>query len=250
MSLTQSKTSGSTGIRLIDHKKMGHGKQVGVVESYFHFSFDWYYNPKNMQFGTLRVVNDDEVKPGTGFDLHPHANMEIISYVVEGELTHQDSMGNARTLKRGQVQYMSAGTGVWHSEHNRGTSKLRFLQIWILPDKKGYQPNYGDVPFAFEDRVDCWFPIASGSKSEGSKAPIRLHQDMNIYAMELSKGKMSKMTIEKGRQAYVILIEGKIKINGEELEERDALEAVEKSLDFEANGDRAHLLVLEMAKST
>ena len=130
-------------LRYIDHTKMGRGIH-GWLDSHFHFSFAEYYNPQNIQFGVLRVVNDDMVQPGTGFDTHPHQNMEILSYVVQGELTHADNMGNEQTLTRGQVQYMSAGTGVLHSEYNMGKDLLRFLQIWILPDASGYQPNYGD----------------------------------------------------------------------------------------------------------
>ena len=120
-------------IKYIDHEKMGTADH-GWLRSRFHFSFAQYYNPENMGFGALRVLNDDLVRPGTGFETHPHRDMEIISYVVQGELTHGDSMGNRQTLKRGQIQYMSAGTGVWHSEHNLGEDTLRFLQIWIYPD--------------------------------------------------------------------------------------------------------------------
>jgi len=133
-------------LRKIDNTKMG-SSDLGWLKSKFHFSFAEYYNPSNVNFGVLRVINDDLVKPGTGFDTHPHRDMEIISYIVDGELTHGDSMGNKRTLSRGHVQYMSAGTGVFHSEHNFGEETLRFLQIWIYPDKNGYEPNYGDYKF-------------------------------------------------------------------------------------------------------
>ena len=130
-------------IRLISHKKMGRSS-LGWLESWFHFSFAEYYNSDNINYGVLRVINDDTIRPGTGFDLHSHRDMEIITYVIDGELTHADSMNNQRTLKRGDVQYMSAGTGVVHSEHNLGEKPLRLLQIWILPDRRGLEPQYGD----------------------------------------------------------------------------------------------------------
>lgn len=143
--------------------------ELGWLHSLFHFSFAEYYNPENIQFGTLRVVNDDQIEPGKGFDTHAHSNMEIISYVVDGVLTHRDSMNNQRELTRGQVQYMSAGTGITHSEYNLTEGISRFLQIWILPDKKGYQPNYGDYRFDWADRENKWLHIVSG---EGGDAPV------------------------------------------------------------------------------
>ena len=121
-------------LRKLDHNNMGKSN-LGWLRSVFHFSFAEYYNPKNINFGVLRVINDDLVDSQTGFPTHPHQNMEIISYVVNGELTHGDSMGNESTITRGHVQYMSAGTGVYHSEQNFGDETLRLLQIWILPDQ-------------------------------------------------------------------------------------------------------------------
>lgn len=122
-------------LRVVDSGNMG-SSNLGWLRSKFHFSFAEYYNPHNIKFGVLRVINDDLVESNTGFDTHPHRNMEIISYVVNGELTHGDSMGNKNTITRGHVQYMSAGTGVYHSEHNLGKDELRFLQIWIFQIRK------------------------------------------------------------------------------------------------------------------
>jgi len=155
---------------------------LGWLLSRFHFSFAEYHNPSNIRFGVLRVLNDDLVQAGTGFDLHPHRDMEIISYVVDGELTHGDSMGNRRTLYRGEVQYMSAGTGVYHSEHNLGSDTLRFLQIWIFPDRKDHTPSYGDFRFTWEDRINTLLPLVS--PMEGS-APVKIHQDVHLYASYL-----------------------------------------------------------------
>ena len=219
----------------------------GWLDSHFHFSFADYYNPDNIQFGALRVINDDLVQPGTGFDTHPHANMEIISYVIDGELTHADSMRNTKTLKRGEVQYMSAGTGVFHSEHNRGDELLRFLQIWILPDGKGYKPNYGDFRFKLEDRENRWLPIAASYDNKASDAPIRIHQDINAYATILKDGHSLDFTVGAGRQAYLVLIEGDAEINGVPLTQRDGLEIVEENITINPK-DSAHILIIEMAK--
>jgi redox-sensitive bicupin YhaK (pirin superfamily) len=232
-------------IRYVDSKKMGRS-YLGWLDSHFHFSFAEYYNPDNIQFGVLRVINDDIVQPGTGFDTHSHQNMEILSYVVDGQLSHTDSMNNKHTLTHGQVQYMSAGTGVSHSEHNWGKDQLRFLQIWILPDKNGYKPNYGEYRFAFEDRLDMWLPIATGVDNKTSGAPIRINQDVNVYAAVLTEGKSSAFTVGKGRQAYLVLIEGKADVNGTALSMRDGLEILEEDITITPK-DTAHILLIEMA---
>jgi redox-sensitive bicupin YhaK (pirin superfamily) len=223
---------------------MGHSN-LHWLDSYHHFSFSGYYNPGNIQFGILRVVNDDLVGPGTGFDSHHHENMEILSYVVDGELTHGDSMGNRQTLTRGQVQYMSAGTGVIHSEHNFGHEVLRFLQIWIFPDKKGYEPRYGDHRFGWEQRVGRWMPVASGDGDEGF--PIQIHADVHVYAALVPRGESLSFEAGPGRQAYLVAIEGGCVINDLLLEERDAMEIVEEAITIQAEST-SHLIVLEMAK--
>jgi len=230
-------------IRKIDHKQMGRG-QHGWLDSHFHFSFAEYYNPSNINFGALRVINDDIVQPNRGFELHPHQNMEIISYVVDGKLTHQDSMGNKHTLGRGEVQYMSAGTGVYHSEHNLEDTPLRFLQIWIFPNKEGYTPNYGDFRFKWEDRKNKWLEIAS---NENDDAPITIHQDVHVYASELDQDNEIKFTVAKGRQAYLVQIEGNSVINNQQLETRDGLESIEEDLHIKAQST-SHFLVIEMSK--
>lgn len=234
-------------LRYIDSKNMGRSR-LGWLDSHFHFSFAEYYNPRNVNFGVLRVINDDQVQPGTGFDMHPHRDMEILSYVIDGELSHADSMQNSQTLSRGQVQYMSAGTGVVHSEHNRGQKLLRFLQIWIFPDKENYKPNYGDFRFNWEDRHNNWLPIASWTENRESKAPIRIHADINAYAADLDKGKSLNFEVAPGRQAYLVLIEGQAEIGGHRLGMRDALEIVEENITVTAH-ENAHMLIIEMAKA-
>lgn len=213
---------------IIVYKAHQHGKsELNWLTSWFHFSFAEYYNPKRIQFGALRVINDDLVKAGTGFGTHPHKDMEIVSYVVEGELTHEDSMGNRRILKRGQVQYMSAGRGVTHSEYNNGTQTTRLLQIWVLPDNKGYAPRYGDYAFAWADRENQWLHLVSG---ETGNAPVKIHQDANFYALSLASGKSISFEIQPQRQAYLVLIEGSANINGHLLTMRDSMETIEGNL--------------------
>ena len=230
-------------IKIIKNENMGRSN-LGWLKSLFHFSFAEYYNTKNMNFGVLRVLNDDLIEGGNGFELHPHRDMEIISYVVEGELTHKDSMGNHGTLQRGHVQYMSAGTGVLHSEHNLGTVIGRILQVWILPDQKGYTPNYGESKFSWESRVNQWFHMVSG---RNGNAPIKVNQDVNFYSLELEQGKELDFKVGENRQAYYIQIEGNAVVNGEKIEERDGAEIIEETLYIQAL-TKAHILVIEMKK--
>jgi quercetin 2,3-dioxygenase len=230
-------------LRKMDHQKMGTSNH-GWLRSLFHFSFAEYFNPDNMNFGVLRVINDDLIEPHTGFDLHPHSDMEIISYVVDGELTHGDSMGNQNTISRGHIQYMSAGTGVFHSEHNLGESQARLLQIWILPDQKGYTPNYGDYQFNWEDRKNNWLHM--GSSTEGN-ALIKIHQDVNVYSLELDQDKEIRFPVLKGRQAYLVQIEGSSTIQDIELVTRDAMEITEEDIHIYAK-ETSHFLLIEMKK--
>lgn len=233
-------------LRAVESGTLGRGMH-GWLDSHFHFSFANYYNPENINFGALRVWNDDIVLPGTGFDTHPHQNMEIISYVVAGELSHADSMGNEQVLKRGQVQYMSAGTGITHSEYNHGDVPLRFFQIWIFADKDGHAPNYGDYRFIWEDRVDKWMPMVTGLDNTESVAPIKIHQDVNAYATALSAGKSLAFEVAGGRQAYLVVAEGKARISGIGLHARDAIEITEEDIIVDALED-AHIVIIEMAK--
>jgi redox-sensitive bicupin YhaK (pirin superfamily) len=231
-------------LRAIESGSLGRGQHTWL-DSHFHFSFADYFNPENINFGVLRVWNDDIVLPDTGFDMHPHKDMEIISYVIEGELSHADSMGNEQVLTRGQVQYMSAGTGVWHSEHNRGNEPLRFFQIWIFADKNGYEPNYGDFRFKWEDRINRWLPLATSVDNEVSEAPIKIHQDINAYATFLEQGATLDFNVEPERQAYLVVAEGKVRVNGIGLHARDALEITSEDVTLESLED-AHIVVIEM----
>ncbi len=229
-------------IKKIQSSQMGRGYH-GWLKSLFHFSFAEYYNPKNMNYGVLRVLNDDLVQPNRGFDPHPHRNMEIISYVVEGQLTHGDNLGNKRSVERGDIQYMSAGTGVIHSEHNLGNETLRFLQLWIIPDHKNHQPSYGDYHFEAAHRQNRWLEVVS---SKSGNAPIKINQDVHIYVTELSDQKQLSLTVDKNRQAYLVLIEGEAIINDVSLSMRDALEIKEETIDIRSIG-KSHYLAVEMA---
>lgn len=229
-------------VKIIDSKKMGKS-DLGWLHSLFHFSFAEYYNPDNLHFGALRVVNDDLVEPGSGFDTHPHKDMEIISYVVDGTLTHRDSMGNQRELTRGQVQYMSAGTGVFHSEFNLTDRPARFLQIWIFPDKDGHQPNYGDFRFAWEERENKWLHIVSGK--EGA-APIKIHQDADVHVLSLEAGREAQYPLQSGRRAYLIQIEGTGLVNGKALAPRDAAEITDEGLITLQATELSHYILLDL----
>jgi len=231
-------------MKKIESNKMG-SSNLGWLKSKFHFSFAEYYNPENIQFGVLRVLNDDLVESHEGFATHPHKNMEIVSYVVNGELTHGDNMGNKATLTRGQVQYMSAGTGVYHSEHNLGQDTLRFLQIWIIPEKNGLDPNYGDYKFNWEDRKNNWLHMVSGLNGN---APIKINQDANIYSLELDQGKEIDFSVNEGRQSYLVQIEGTSLINNIEISDRDGMEIVEENISVKAI-TQSHFLIIEMKKS-
>ncbi|NVJ54491.1 MAG: pirin family protein [Campylobacteraceae bacterium] len=233
-------------IKKLNKENMG-TSNLGWLESRFHFSFAEYRNPNNINFGVLRVLNDDIIHPKSGFDTHPHQNMEIISYVIEGEITHKDSMGNEETLKRGEVQYLSAGDGIYHSEHNLHESKdLRLLQIWIIPPTSGLPRLYGSQRFTNEQRENKLLNIVSSKEGE---APIKIHQDVNFYVSELEKGKSLDFEINENRQIYFTQIEGTSLINGIEINGGDAMEITkEKSLTIEANTD-SHFLFIEMQEA-
>lgn len=231
-------------IRKIDSENMGESN-LGWLKSKFHFSFAEYFNINNMNFGALRVINDDLIARKTGFDPHPHRDMEIISYIINGELSHADNMGNERTVYRGQVQYMSAGTGVVHSEHNHGDETLRILQIWVIPDKKNYTPAYGDYAYKWEDRVNKWLNIVS---SKDGDSQVKINQDANFYVTELEEGKELEFKVGTGRQAYLVQIEGNSDINGISLNDKDAMEIVEEDITIKAK-TKSHVLVIELSKA-
>ena len=234
-------------IQHINNQTMGRS-DLGWLQSIFHFSFADYYNENNMNFGVMRVLNDDLIAPDTGFGMHPHNNMEIVSYIVDGELTHQDNMGNKNALPRGMVQYMSAGTGVMHSEHNRSEDTARLLQLWLLPSEKGLTPNYGDHAFDWDLRHNKWLHMVS---SIDGHAPVKIHQDVNIYSLDLDQAHTINFELKPSRQAYLVQIEGQSSLSGLEseaisLQMKDAAEIYQEAFTLTAI-DKSHYLLIEMA---
>ena len=187
----------------------------GWLKTAHSFSFADYYDPKFMGFRVLRVINEDFVAAGRGFGMHPHHDMEIVTYVLEGELGHRDSMGNGSVIRPGDVQRMSAGTGVTHSEMNSSkTQRVHLLQIWILPDKQGYQPSYEQKAFTDADRRDKLRVVASPDGRDGS---VTIHQNATISASLLSPGKRVEHVLEKNRYAWVQVAKGSVELDGQKL---------------------------------
>jgi quercetin 2,3-dioxygenase len=191
----------------------------GWLDSRHTFSFGHYYDAAHMGFGPLRVINDDRVAPGGGFPTHPHSDMEIVSYVLDGALEHKDSMGTGCIIRRGDVQRMSAGTGVRHSEFNASdTLPVHFLQIWIIPEAKGSKPSYEQKAFTDEEKRGRLRLVASRDGREGS---VTVRQDASLYAALLGKGQAATHELAGGRGAWVQVAAGAITLNGQALEEGD-----------------------------
>jgi len=226
-------------------EKMG-TSNLGWLESRFHFSFAEYINHDNINFGVLRVLNDDIIHPNSGFNTHPHANMEIISYVIDGKITHEDSLGNSETLSRGEVQYLSAGDGIYHSEHNLDEKEdLRLLQIWILPPKKGLPRLYGSKSYKKEQRENKLLKIVS---SQNGDAEVKIYQDINIFVSELEKENSLEYKIADHRQVYFVQIEGSSSVNDIQVDFGDAMEIVDEELLQIKALDNSHFLFIEMEK--
>ncbi|MEY3874360.1 MAG: hypothetical protein RL363_1081, partial [Bacteroidota bacterium] len=194
----------------------------GWLNSFHSFSFSSYYNPDKMNFGVLRVLNDDTVAAGMGFGKHPHDNMEIISIPLEGDLKHEDTMGNATIIKRGDVQVMSAGTGIAHSEMNANKDKpVKFLQIWVIPNKQNVQPRYDQITLNLEDRHNKLQQILSPNPQD---AGVWVHQDAWFNLGKLGKDIALNYTFNKtGNGVYAFVLEGAFEIDGQQLSKRDAL---------------------------
>jgi len=198
----------------------GHANH-GWLDSHHSFSFADYYDPAHMGFRSLRVINEDRVQPARGFGTHPHRDMEIITYVLEGALQHRDSMGNGSVIRPGDVQRMSAGTGVTHSEYNASNSDLvHFLQIWLLPARSGIAPGYEQKHFADADKLGRLRLVASPDGADGS---VSINQDVRLYAALLRDGDSLVHALANGRRAYVHVARGSAAVNGNALEAGDAI---------------------------
>jgi redox-sensitive bicupin YhaK (pirin superfamily) len=199
----------------------GHANH-GWLNTYHTFSFSSYHHPERMHFGALRVLNDDQVKAGQGFGTHPHDNMEIISIPLEGDLEHKDSMGNATVIKEGDVQVMSAGTGIYHSEYNKNQDKdVKFLQIWVFPNKKDVSPRYDQVSIKDIEEHNKFYQIVSPYANEKG---VWIHQDAWFSMGNFTKGSADEYEIKKdGNGVYAFLLEGEATIEGETLSQRDGI---------------------------
>jgi quercetin 2,3-dioxygenase len=217
----------------------------GWLQSRHTFSFGHYYDPKHMGFGPLRVINEDRVAPGGGFPTHPHRDMEVISYVLDGALEHKDSLGTGSVIRPGDVQRMTAGTGVRHSEFNAsGKNPVHFLQIWIVPEREGLKPGYEQKTFEPGEKRSRLRLIGSRDGREGS---VTIHQDADLYATLLETGESVSHAIDAGRGAWVQVARGSINVNGQRLEAGDGM-AVEGADDLRLKAETlAEVLLFDMA---
>jgi redox-sensitive bicupin YhaK (pirin superfamily) len=226
-------------------QERGHA-QHGWLDSFHSFSFADYYDPNHMGFGPLRVINEDRVQPGKGFGTHGHRDMEIISYVLEGELAHKDSMGNGSVIRPGDVQRMSAGTGVHHSEFNGSSDKpVHFLQIWIEPGSRGDKPSYEEKRFDEAAKRGQLRLIASPDGREGS---VTVHQDANLYAALVDGTESVEFTQKPGRLTYVHVIRGAVDVNGQALVGGDAMKVTGEATVRITKGRDAEVLLFDLNK--
>lgn len=216
----------------------------GWLKSYHSFSFGGYFDPKHVEFGPLRVINEDRVAAGQGFGTHGHQDMEIISYVLEGALAHKDSTGTSSVIRPGDVQRMSAGRGVQHSEFNPSADEaVHFLQIWIKPNVRGIAPSYEEKSFSAADKRGKLRLIASSDAADGS---VLIHQDARVYAGLLDGAESAKLEVNSGRSIYVHVARGEVTANGQALKAGDALQITDgKQLALDAGKD-AEVIVFDL----
>ncbi len=217
----------------------------GWLNARHTFSFASYRDPKHLHFRDLRVMNEDHIGPGRGFPTHPHDNMEILTYVLEGELEHQDSMGNGAIIRPGTIQTMTAGTGIMHSEANPSQENpIHLYQIWIIPDKQGLTPNYGEYTFDTEARNGHLQLIASKDGRENSAI---ISQNISLYTTVLEEGQSVTHTISEGRHAWIQVVRGSITLNGESYETGDGAAISEESLLTLTGKEKAEVLLFDLA---
>ncbi len=201
--------------------------QSDWLSTYWHFSFDHYYDPNNVGFGSLRVFNDDVVQPDSGFPMHGHREMEIVTYIIEGELEHKDSTGGAGRIRAGEVQRMSAGTGIRHSEYNPSSdTPVHLLQVWVTPAVSGLPPAYEQRQFAKEQQLGNLLPVVSGSDAPGA---LKIYQDATFYVGILRPEDHVTHQLAAGRKAYLFIIEGELEVNGHTLRRGDQARITDES---------------------
>ena len=216
----------------------------GWLRSYHSFSFADYFDAEHVEFGPLRVINEDRVVPGAGFSTHGHRDMEIISYVLDGALAHKDSTGTSSVIRPGDVQRMSAGRGVLHSEFNGSQSEpVHFLQIWIQPDVRGVDPSYEQKHYPDAEKRGRLRLVAS---PDGADDSVRIHQDARVYAGRFDGAERADLALSPGRRAYVHVARGRVSVNGEALAAGDAIKLTEVDAVRVANGDGAEVLVFDL----
>ncbi len=217
----------------------------GWLKSFHSFSFADYHDPAHMGWGNLRVINEDRIAPGTGFGAHGHRDMEIISYVLSGELAHKDSMGNVKGIPPGDVQRMSAGRGVMHSEFNHAPGETtHFLQIWIEPSVRGIEPGYEQKTVPQADKRGALRLVAS---PEGASGAVKIHADARLYAGLFDGAEAAALTLDPARKAYVHLVRGALEVNGQRLGAGDAVLLQDESRIALSNGNDAEVLVFDLA---
>jgi redox-sensitive bicupin YhaK (pirin superfamily) len=217
----------------------------GWLRSYHSFSFAGYYDPSHMGWGNLRVINEDRIAPGTGFGSHGHRDMEILSYVVSGVLAHKDNMGNGTAIPPGDVQRMSAGRGVMHSEFNHAPSEeTHFFQIWIEPNQRGIAPGYEQKTFPEADKRGCLRLVASADGADGS---VTIHADAALYAGLFDGNEAATLPLDPARKAYVHLVRGTLSINGQTLQAGDAALLADESQLLLTEGRDAEVLVFDLS---
>lgn len=220
----------------------GHANH-GWLDSWHSFSFANYHDPEHVHFGPLRVINEDRVAAGGGFGAHPHRDMEIISYVIDGALAHKDSMGNDGTIVPGEVQRMSAGTGVVHSEFNHNDGTTHFLQIWLFPDRQGVAPSYEQKTFPVEQKRGRLRVVASPDGRDGS---VSVQQDALLYAGLFDAAEQATLELRPGRLGYVHVVRGQLRVNGRLLVAGDALKYEGEPLVSLEQGEDAEVLVFDL----
>lgn len=226
-------------------QERGHANR-GWLDSYHTFSFANYYDPNFMGFGNLRVINEDRVQPKMGFPTHSHQDMEIVTYVIEGALEHKDSMGNSSVIRPGEVQRMSAGTGVSHSEYNHSDNELvHLLQIWILPEKKGLPASYEQKMYHPEEKIGQLRLVGSRDGRDGS---VTIHQDVNLYASLLAAGDKIESEIKRDRLIWLQLIKGQITVNNQAISAGDAVAMVDESTLILSAESNAEFLLFDLGR--
>lgn len=228
-------------IEIRPSEERGHN-QLSWLDSRFSFSFDQYYDPEHLQFRSLRVINEDRVAPGAGFPTHPHRDMEILTWILEGAIEHRDSSGGSGVIRPGELQHMSAGRGVMHSEFNPSPKDpAHLLQIWILPERKGLTPGYEQLAFP-DGELRGKFALVAGPK-----APVTIHQDANLYIARLDAGAEARHTLAAGRHAWMQVARGAVELNGKKLAAGDGAAISEESEVAVRASEASEVLLFDLA---